>query len=253
MTALPEPPLIDAQHMALFLDVDGTLIPFADHPQQVSVPEGLTTLLHDLKRKLDGALALVSGRSIEELQRLFPDGTFDLAGLHGLQVQKWGAPEVEMAQGQSDIRDMLEPLEAFASKHEGVLIEDKGPAIALHYRMAPEVEEDARALVLDLAANAENPVGVLDGKCVLEVKPALANKGVAIDHLLAGRPYEGRRPVFLGDDVTDEFGFAAANRRDGISVKVGPQLATTKARYALESPGHVYDWLTKNAHIAGER
>lgn len=236
------PPLPDLDGSALFLDFDGTLIGFADDPAGVAVPGEVHRLLERLVAATAGATALVSGRRIAALDALLAPARLPAAGLHGLERRDAaGRMHVIRAPGDLAHSALGERLKAFADAHPGVLFEDKGLAVSLHYRAAPAhapaVQEYARSLAADIGPE----LTLLEGHSVIEIKPAGADKGTAIDAFLDEPPFAGRRPVFIGDDVTDEHGFAIVNARDGLSVKVGA--GTSAARARLAGPLDVRAWL----------
>ena len=212
--------LRSAHRAALFLDVDGTLVPIAATPDAVRVDEEMLQTLFALHRALDGAIALVSGRGLDDLDRLFSPARFPAAGLHGLE-RRDAAGGRHDASDPAAIESLRRPLADFASQNPGVLIEDKGGTIALHYRQAPAAMEAARDLVQALVEPFRESLVVLPGKMIFEIKPAVADKGVAIASFLREPPYAGRRPLFIGDDVTDEDGFKLVNERGGVSILVG--------------------------------
>lgn len=239
----PPPHLTEAH--ALFLDVDGTLLKIAPSPDQVVVPEALIDLLAVLSAQRGGALALVSGRRIDTLDRLFAPLTLDTIGLHGLEMRHVGmlspAPMPEPALGR------LKPVLAdLATRFPGVWIEDKGPSIATHFRQAPGAEAAVRDIIGSFVAAQSGTLTLQPGKAVLEVRPRSADKGQGITTLAARPPFAGKIPVFIGDDLTDESGFLAVNRLGGISVRVG-EPAETAARYRLDDVARVHLWLSSSA------
>lgn len=230
-----------AHDWALFLDIDGTLLDLAPEPQAVQVPPGLVARIRALALGLDGALALVSGRPLSDIDRFFPAG-FDAAGTHGAQWRLGGtetAPGPEIEAALAEITTLLrEGTDALP----GVLLERKPHAIALHYRLAPEHSAQVRSLA-GRAAQALGPAFRLqEGKQVVELLPAQAGKGAAIGRFMGRPPYAGRTPVFVGDDRTDEDGFALVNALAGLSIRVGDG-GQTQARFRLHSPTAVRDWL----------
>jgi trehalose 6-phosphate phosphatase len=241
MTSLPLPPE-PRPDWAWFLDVDGTLIEIASTPSAIHVPVDLPGILRALADRHDGALALVSGRSVENIERLVYPFRFPAAGLHGM--------ERTTANGLVVRPEPLPALDAIrtrfrAAEGGGVLVEDKGLSLALHYRQAPQREGDCRKLAE--AAVAEHPeFRLLAGKMVFEVKPKGYDKGAAMRAFMGEAPFAGRVPVFVGDDVTDEYGFEAANALGGITVLVGPERPTA-ARYRLDSVDACREWLCRAA------
>lgn len=225
---------------ALFLDVDGTLLPIAPHPDAVKVAPELRDLLRGIGRRTGGALALVSGRSIANLDELFAPLQLPCTGIHGLERR--GADGVLH---RRDVAKQLAPLRQpaadYTAARKGLLLEDKGQSLALHFRGAPQFEAEAEDFLRGLVAEAPS-LELTHGKMVLEVKPAGANKGTAIEAFLQEPPFAGRQPVFIGDDVTDEDGFAVVNRHGGLSIRVGPPRNTT-AEYGLAEENAVLVWL----------
>lgn len=235
------PELTPNSNWALFLDVDGTLLHLADTPEAVGVSEHLRGVIEALRPLLGGAIALISGRQLDDLDRLFAPLILPAAGLHGLEHRSNGT-ETRVLGDPATLDRWRRPLGDFASAHDGVLLEDKGRALALHYRRAPALAADCRHLVAQLMARFGEGLRVIDGKMVLEIKPRLADKGEAVRSFLAEPPFTGRIPVFVGDDVTDEDAFLAVNALGGYSIRVGdgPKSA---ARYRLVDVDAVIGWL----------
>ena len=241
---LPAPPGLNVAAIGLFLDVDGTLVEIEREPGAVQVPARLCTLLGQLDAATDGALALVSGRSVGQLDHLFAPLRMNAAGLHGLERRNLGSGVVRAA---PDLAVMAAPRAAFgrfARAHDGVLLEDKGPTLALHYRNAPQWGDEARQLARAAVRASGGALMLLEGKMVLELKPPGADKGQAIAAFMDEPPFRGRLPVFAGDDVTDEAGFTAINRLGGVSIRIGADARATAARYGLRDVGSVQDWLS---------
>jgi trehalose 6-phosphate phosphatase len=240
---LPAPPDLRIDEIALFLDVDGTLVEIEREPGAVHVPERLCRLLADLHEVSRGALALVSGRSLDQLDRLFSPLCLSAAGLHGLERRNLAVGVFRRAPDRAVFEPARAPLDRFAKKHPGVLLEDKGLTLALHYRNAPEVEHDAKALVQAVVAASDGALVLLEGKMVLELKPPGGDKGAAIAAFMEEPPFRGRRPVFAGDDITDEAGFATINRLRGISIRIGTDSRPTAAVYGHRDVSRMQDWL----------
>ena len=228
----------------MFLDVDGTLLELAHAPDAVAPSAVLLDVLPRLRTGLGGALALISGRTIDDLDRIFAPLTLPAAGQHGLE-RRDADGKLHHAEADHGIEDLRAPLRRFADDRDGVLLEDKGAALALHYRQAPEVEADARALVDRLTSDRDD-LHCLAGKMVFEIKARAVDKGVAIACFLAERPFAGRMPVFIGDDVTDEDGFRFVNQTGGLSIRVG-DMHGSAARYGLSDVDAVLAWLTRVA------
>lgn len=238
----PPPPTPDT---ALFLDLDGTLLDLEEHPSAVRVDPPLRRLLADLADALDGALALVSGRAIADLDRLLAPLSLPCAGQHGLEWR--GGDGVLRRHPAPPLTDGIEhAMAAFAAAHPGTVFEPKGASFAVHFRGRPDAARAATALVTDLAGRAGTGWEVLHGKMLVELRPAGAHKGAGIRRLLELPPFAGRRPVFLGDDWTDEDGFVAVNDLGGVSVAVGVD-RDTHARYRLGGVADVLAWLRRSA------
>jgi len=226
---------------AYFLDVDGTLIDIAETPEAATVDAALLELLGRLHRASGGAVALVSGRALADLDRRLGTCRLPLAGQHGLERRDaagrlWihpASPETKRA-----FRAALEPL---LERHPGLLLEDKGLTLALHYRQAPELGDMVRDTMARLVAEAGDGLVLQEGKCVVEVKPGGVDKGTAVEEYLREPPFAGRRPVFIGDDLNDEHGFAEVNRAQGLSIKVGS--GESCARHRLGDVAAVRAWL----------
>jgi trehalose 6-phosphate phosphatase len=244
---LPPPPLPDAgMRWAIFLDVDGTLLDFADDPLAVRPHAALLGLLHALHRKLDGALALVSGRELADLDRLFAAPHWAAAGLHGLQLRHADGSRRDFAVAPAQQAHMHDAAHTLAARFDGVQLEDKQAAIALHCRRAPAqlpaLHEAAIAVMRHLPGYELQP-----GNLVLEFKPVGMDKGRAVLELLQRAPFAGRRPVYLGDDLTDEHAFASINTRDGLSVRIGMR-EPSQATFTLPGPAAAEAWLTRVLH-----
>ncbi|UUX50715.1 trehalose-phosphatase [Nisaea acidiphila] len=238
---LPPPPQAD---WAYFLDFDGTLVDIADRPDAIVVSDGLPSLLADFCRAADGALALVTGRSLQDLDRHLDLPHLPAAGVHGLEIRGGTQPKATVKESRnSALAAIRARAEQLASEHVELRVEDKGQAIAVHFRAAPDLGPDVHRALASIVAASGNALALLQGKMVVEVKPSTANKGAAVEAFLSQPPFAGRIPCFIGDDVTDEDGFRACNARGGISIHVGPPDAKTAARYRLSSPAAVHDWL----------
>lgn len=241
----PPPGEGPAQALAAFLDVDGTLLEIAGAPDEVRVEAKLRDVLDRLCRRLNGAVALISGRRIGDLDRLFSVPGLPAAGLHGLERRRSdGVVLREVTEGLP--MATRRRLTTLAAAHPGVLIEDKGMAIAVHYRAAPAAEAAIRRGVAAVMAEDDGEFALLDGKMVLEIRRRGSHKGDAIAAFMAEPPFRGRQAVFVGDDVTDEDGFEVVNRLGGWSVRVGDE-QPTHARFRLPDVSAVIDWLDRLA------
>lgn len=241
---LPPPPLPPANEpWGVFLDVDGTLLEFVDDPAAVAVSPTLLDLLHRLHARLDGALALVSGRGADDLDTLFSQPPWALGGLHGLQLRHADGSRNDhpvdpatRAKLQRGARELVERL-------DGVQLEDKGDAIALHCRRMPQRLDAMRSAAEALTGQLPG-YELQAGNLVMEIKPAGMDKGKAVTELLQRPPFAGRKALYLGDDLTDEHGFEAVTAAGGFGIRIGTRTPTA-ARFTLPNPTAVQDWLAR--------
>ncbi len=216
---------------ALFLDFDGTLVDIAPLPDEVIVPPGLLEALEALGTYLGGAIALISGRPLEQIDGYLHPLKLPSAGVHGAE-RRGANGEVTLLSTQP-LQQVEDAAHALAAEHPQLLVEVKRGSVALHYRQAPELED--RCIAAMQTAVEESPgMSLLKGKMVVEAKPGGASKGFAIEAFMQEAPFAGRRPVFVGDDVTDEVGFATVQRLQGLGVKVGEGPSVAWQR--IESP-----------------
>lgn len=239
---LGRPPLLGAR-CALFLDIDGTLLDLAPTPDRVRVDYRLAALLPELVARLGGAVALITGRAISDTDRLFPGLTLPVAGQHGIERRAADGSMHRHAASALELNRLRRELARFAAHHDGLMLEDKGATLALHYRRAPGLASLVhKTLRAQLAATAVSADWRLQpGKGILEIKPDGRDKGTAILEYMAEPPFARRLPVFIGDDLTDEYGFVAVTHLQGWAVKVGP--GPTRAGYRLPDVTTVRDWL----------
>ncbi len=238
-------------HWAYFMDIDGTLIDIAESPDAICIDHALLGLIACLHRACDGAVALISGRSLADIERRLGGVRIPVAGQHGLERRDADGRLYSHPAKPEAKRHIHEKLENILTAHPGLLLEDKGLTLALHYRRAPELASYVHRTMSRLIAETNAGLCLQRGKCVVEVKPVGFDKGTVIGEFMAEPPFAGRRPVFIGDDVTDEFGFAAVNRLDGVSVKVGA--GPTEARWQLPDVAAVRTWLGKVLIAAKEK
>ncbi|HEX8571593.1 MAG TPA: trehalose-phosphatase [Allosphingosinicella sp.] len=239
MSDSPPPPLSRLAPAALFLDFDGTLVELAEAPDAIEIPAGLKPLLDRLAARLEGRLAIVSGRAVGDLQRHLGSAAIMLSGSHGAELRYpdgRGVPVVAPP-GLSDARDEIR---RFAAGDAGLLVEDKPAGVALHYRRAPDREAEATAFLEALAGRSG--LALQRGKMVAELRPPGSDKGAALRQLMAEPPFAGARPVFVGDDLTDEDAFSAAAGLGGGGVLVGAPRATA-ASWRLADVAAVTGWL----------
>lgn len=238
---MPAPPdKLEPSTLALFLDVDGTLLDIEDHPAGVRAEPDLIQLLTSLSRGAGGALSLISGRSVADIDRIFAPARFAAAGAHGAELRlqpdapvtstRWSLPST-----------VLEEMRAFAATDPGLLLEEKQGGVSLHFRRAPALEAQCTELVQRLLPEIEKDFRLIAGKMVFEFAPREHHKGAAITEMMRQAPFAGRRAVFVGDDVTDEDGFRAVNEMDGVTIHVGNR--DSDARYSLPDVAAARRWL----------
>lgn len=241
-SALPAPPQADVATIALFVDVDGTLLDIAARPDAVIVDASLPSTLRQLHERLGGALAPVSGRPLRDVDALLGLGDSAAAGLHGAELRGPGGNALAKPASHAGLEAArIRAVDATAAI-PGMLVEDKGAAIALHYRAVPDAEMEVRRVALDMLRLAGAHYELLRGKLVVELKSKNADKGMAIDALMHVEPFAGRTPWMIGDDLTDEDAFVRTNALDGVSIIVGPRRPTL-ARYALAGPAAARAWM----------
>lgn len=241
---LPELPA-SVDRLALFLDVDGTLLEIAPTPDAVTVPTGLVPLLGGVARRLDGALALLSGRPLAELDTLLAPLRPAAAGVHGAELRRADGEIVRAAPAPPLDPAVRRSLAVLLADLPGVRIEDKGSAVACHYRAAPEAEPRVKAAALAVL-RAEPGLAILEGRMVVELRREGADKGRALRALMEAPPFAGRLPVAVGDDVTDLDAFRAAEALGGCGLAVGRTLAPTRA-CVFDGPAAVQAWLGRLA------
>lgn len=234
------PPVASLQ-WAYFLDVDGTLIGFADTPDAVRVGAPLLELIDALHQHTGGALALVSGRMLADLQARIGLRQLPMAGLHGLERRDSAGRLWMHAAPPAAKHAIQESLAPILVRHPGLLLEDKGLTLALHYRRVPTLAGYVHRVMARVVLAQAPALELQPGKFVVEIKPAGVDKGSAVADYLAEYPFKGRCPVFIGDDLNDEQGFAEVNRQGGISIKVGN--GPSCAKYRLPNVGAVHEWL----------
>lgn len=232
-----------ADDWALFLDVDGTLLDIALRPQDVSPWPGLPDVLKSLVRRVP--LALISGRRIADLDCLFAPLVLPIAGQHGAERRSIDGRTTCRPVSRVDLEQARHALARWADAHPGILVEDKGLSLALHYRMAPELGADAAAVARQVTRSLPSPYDIVAGKMVWEIRPAGCDKGGAMAAFMDEQPFSGRVPIFIGDDVGDENGFSLINARGGHSFKVGA--GRTAARFCFAGVGEVVGWLSDYA------
>jgi trehalose 6-phosphate phosphatase len=240
---------IDYRRTAILLDVDGTLLDLAPTPHDVRVPSTLRRTLERLHESTGGALALVSGRSLSDIDLIFKPLKLSAIGGHGAEIRLAnssgtcaGAPLLD-----EELKERFTDIAALAPE---IIVEDKGYSVAIHYRLVPHkkraIEDAVAAICADLAPDS---LEVLPGKAVLEIKKSGFSKGTAIRELMAHPPFAGRRPVFVGDDTTDETAFAVMPEFNGLAISVGRMVPGVARRF--ETPSDVRRWLERIAKSNG--
>lgn len=233
------PPPSRLEGVSLFLDMDGVLAPLAPRPEDV-VPEARrTAVLRRLSQRLEGRLAIVSGRTLAEIDRISEAAAPAAAGVHGLEIRRLDG-SLERLAPHPAVRDVVAALEVYAADRPGMIVEDKAVSAGLHYRQAPGFEADVRALGERIAR--ETGLAVQHGDRVMELKTPGTSKGTAVRAFMAEASFARGLPVMVGDDLTDEDGFEAATALGGFGVLVGPTRPTA-ARHRLENVEAVLDWL----------
>jgi trehalose 6-phosphate phosphatase len=232
---------IDIVQVAILLDVDGTILDVAATPQGVVVPASLVRTLGELHARTNGALALVSGRLIEDLDRLFMPLKLPCVGGHGIEMRISEVAPIQRR--RAELSALLKTQVAAAGAVDPrIIVEDKGSSLAVHYRLAPErgpLIKNKIAAILDRAPGEK--LEMLCGKAVVEIKPANFNKGVAVCELMKSAPFAQRIPLFVGDDVTDESVFAVMPALGGFGYSVGREMAGVAGIF--DDPQDVRDWL----------
>ena len=226
---------------ALFLDFDGTLVDIASQPDAVRVEDGLVPALQRLHHFLQGALAIITGRTLADIDHYLAPLRLNVASEHGAQHRRHhAATGVDRSVSPPDLRAAKQRLKAALLQYPDLLLEPKTTGLALHYRNAPALEPICAKLMDDIARDMPG-MEILRGKCVLELKPAGPNKGRAVLEFMLLPPFNGRTPIFVGDDVTDEAAFVAVQQMGGVGIKVGH--GTSVAAMRCESAAQVRAWL----------
>ncbi|MBN9073181.1 MAG: trehalose-phosphatase [Rhizobiales bacterium] len=233
---------LPASEVALFLDIDGTLIEHRPHPTDAKADRELLDLLATASAKLSGALALVTGRSIEMVDAMFAPLSLPVAGLYGLEHRLRTGDEAELADEPADLAAIADALHREFHTVEGVYFERKGPVLAIHTRAAPAALPSVRRAAEAAIAQLTDRYRLVAGHAGIEFIPIEALKGAAIQRFLEIAPFAGRRPIFIGDDVSDENGFDYVNTHGGVSIRVKSS-GETAARHCLESVGAVHRFI----------
>lgn len=235
----PRPPRIDPDRDALFLDIDGTLAPFEAHPGGVGPLLRRTRIVRNIVAALGGRVALVTGRTVQDADRIVDGACPVVAGVHGLSIRGPDGIASDLKVARS-LPGCVEAVKEFAAGRPGVLIEDKGLAVAIHFRQAPGAAEAVQAFGERLAA--QHDLHGQPGDMVFELRERGGGKGAAVKHLMDLAPFRGARPIFVGDDLTDEDGFGAVEALGGYGVLVGDREGS-RADHRLADVRAVLDWL----------
>jgi len=236
---LPPPPARLSHPAALFLDMDGVLAPLAETPDAVVPHPERTAALRGVSERLGGRIAIISGRTIAEIDRIAEASAASASGVHGLERRRADG-SLDHAEAAPGVRDAVAAFEVFARTRPGVIVEDKALSAGLHYRGAPT--EEAAALALAAQLSSETGLALQAGNLVVELKTPGTSKGTALTAFMSEAPFAGAVPIMLGDDLTDEDGFRAAEALGGFGVLVGP-VRETAARYGLADVVAVLAWL----------
>jgi len=229
---------------AILLDIDGTLLDLAPTPREVWVPPGLAETLSRLHDRTSGALALVSGRSLNDIDLIFAPEQFPAVGGHGAEMRISADREAVAVHAPPMDKELKRRLAAIAKLSPGILLEDKGYSLALHYRLAPHAEKAIYEAVSLIRADLPNaPIEVLPGKCVCEIKQSGFDKATGVRELMTHAPFQGRRPIFIGDDVTDESVFAMMPDLGGLAFSVGRRAQGVTDYF--DEPHDVRAWLAR--------
>jgi trehalose 6-phosphate phosphatase len=232
------------ERWAMFLDVDGCLVEFQPLPEMVRIPDGLHRNLRELHHVLGGALAFVSGRTLDQLDHLFAPLKLPSAGQYGMERRDANGTLHGVILPDAAVADTVrERAYELLTRFPGLKVEDKGYSVALHYRAAPHLGDAIAAEAAQIVSSLQGSYEVQPGALVQEIKPATCSKGAAVRAFLAEAPFRGRVPVFLGDDFADESAFAAVNTLGGISIGVGVD-RHTQAEYAIGGPAAARRWLS---------
>jgi trehalose 6-phosphate phosphatase len=235
-------PPVPAPDIALFLDIDGTLLEHQPHPDGVFVDDALRNLLVAAEERLGGAVAFITGRSVATVDRLFAPLSLPVAGLYGLEHRLRPGEAATAADEPADLAAIAEALEDEFRTTDGVYFERKGAVLAIHTRAAPQAFDAVRAAAERVLPQLAGAYRIVAGHAGLEFLPVDALKSAAINRFMAITPFAGRRPVFIGDDVSDEPGFEYVNEIGGISIRVRPS-GETAAAFVLPNVASVRGWI----------
>jgi len=249
--ARPMPPSsVDLNQSCIFLDFDGTLVEIEDRPDDVRLDKATLKLIERLRDRVGRALALVSGRDIHVIDRLMFPLVLPVAGVHGLQRRDAAGRLHSPVIDQNAVEAIAAQLDSAFAAEPGVVIEKKTGAVAIHFRLRPDFESRCLAVARKIIGDRPD-LHLIEGKMVCEIRLHGNDKGAVIAAFLEERPFKGRKPIFVGDDATDEPGFVAVNARDGLSIKIGADL--TAAKYRAATILDLRAWLEDLVAAPGER
>ncbi len=243
---LPDPSDPDPESTALLFDFDGTLVDIAEDPSAVILRGDIRDILTHLYGTFGGAVAVISGRPVAEVDAFLQPLRLPLAGVHGLEVQPVGGPIERHAYDRDKLERLIASIRAFTAPHQGLLVEAKGGAVALHYRKRPDLADDVRRFARS-CLDTETGVELVHGKMVAELRLGGRSKADAVSRFMGEPPFAGRTPWFFGDDVTDEDAFARINVLGGRSVKIGPGDTCATVRFGTVADFH--GWLSRLAAV----
>lgn len=226
---------------ALFLDLDGTLVELVDHPDRIVVDDALRTRLETLTTLLDGAVAVISGRAIDDLDRHLKLPTLAMSGQHGAEWRDSQGERHIAGHHQKALEAVRQRVNEHVDRDEALYLEDKGASLALHYRHRPEAGDILKPELSALVDEYPDALELHQGKLVFEIKGCGYDKGTALERFLTVPPFLERCPVFIGDDRTDEDGFRTVRAHQGMAIKVGT--GDTIADGRLKDPEAVHEWL----------
>lgn len=249
LSDLPAPPLAHLDGASLFLDFDGTLTEIADTPDGIAIDPRLMPLLMHLHDRLAGRMAIITGRSVTSLRSMLGDLSLPVVGSHGIEFAL-NSSEVDSVARPAELDTVLAELRNFASGRPGLFIEDKPFGVGLHYRGAPRLAQECEAEAVRLVQGTS--LDLLAGKMIYEIRVGSCDKGTAVRRLMHMAPFDTGNPLFIGDDTTDEHGFAVATELEGQAIIVGDRRPTL-AGHALADVNAVLDWLSRASNFAMER
>jgi len=247
LSIVPPPPStlrLDLDHTAIFLDVDGTLLDIAPTPLEVRVPQHLSLALERLSARMGGAIAFITGRPVAEIDRIFHPLRMPAAGGHGAEIRLTPKDNIHRSRIATLDDELREDLTRIGELDSGIIVEDKGFSLAIHYRQAPQFGREVMEHIVHICRSERcESLEVLPGKLVVEIKPSGYDKGTGLRELMSNPPFAGRRPIFIGDDVTDNAAFAVLPDFNGIGISVGGPVPG--ASYNFDHPQDVRLWLER--------